>query len=186
MPEASRGRALDTAVGDAALAHTLRLLDLHGYDGLRMKDVASAARIGLGALYRRWSGKHDLVVAALRASLDEHASTETDDAHADLVAGLLRLADGTHQGLGRLVAASLRHPDSELARVVSEAKLDPIRAATAGRLQRIIGAAPDLLARADIGPAMIFYLTALHGTPPSQQVIESDIVPLMTGGAALP
>src|ERR1700740_598608 len=46
------------------LAVTLRLLQEHGYDGLTVDAVASAARASKATVYRRWPSKAELVLAA--------------------------------------------------------------------------------------------------------------------------
>src|ERR1700753_2752972 len=46
------------------LAVTLQLLQEHGYDGLTVDAVASAARASKSTVYRRWPSKADLVWAA--------------------------------------------------------------------------------------------------------------------------
>jgi AcrR family transcriptional regulator len=43
---------------------TLRLLQQHGYDGLTVDAVASAARASKATVYRRWPSKAELVLAA--------------------------------------------------------------------------------------------------------------------------
>jgi AcrR family transcriptional regulator len=56
-----RGRALEDALYAAAVAE----LAEHGYAAVSMEGVAARAGTGKAALYRRWSTKHDLVLAAL-------------------------------------------------------------------------------------------------------------------------
>ena len=46
------------------LAVTLQLLQEHGYDGLTVDAVASAARASKATVYRRWPSKAELVLAA--------------------------------------------------------------------------------------------------------------------------
>ncbi len=46
------------------LAVTLQLLQEHGYDGLTVDAVASAARASKSTVYRRWPSKAELVLAA--------------------------------------------------------------------------------------------------------------------------
>ena len=41
------------------------LLDEVGYDHLRVQDVAERAHVGLATIYRRWSTKQELVIAAM-------------------------------------------------------------------------------------------------------------------------
>jgi len=61
-PTRRRGAALESDLLDAAWAE-LRAV---GYAHLTMEGVASRARTGKQVLYRRWSNRAELVVAALR------------------------------------------------------------------------------------------------------------------------
>jgi len=62
------------------------LLDEVGYDHLRVQDVADRAHVGLATIYRRWSTKQELVIAAMRRSKVSFDRVETDDPRADLEA----------------------------------------------------------------------------------------------------
>lgn len=177
-----RGRPRDPAVDAAALRETLALLDAHGYEGLRVADVARNAGIGLGSLYRRWPTKYALVVAALRAAAAERETPATGDPVEDLVAGLRGLCAGLERrGGGRLMSVLLSDPDSELATAVREAKITPYLAANRDRLRRVVGPVPDLETRADAGAALVFAGLLAHGAPPDEARIRAEIVPLMTG-----
>ena len=57
-----RGEALEHAVLEAAWDE---LMDV-GFPGLTMESVAARAKTGVAVLYRRWSNKDDLVMAALQ------------------------------------------------------------------------------------------------------------------------
>ncbi|MEV0205916.1 TetR family transcriptional regulator [Streptomyces sp. NPDC050788] len=176
-----RGRPFDPAVGEAALQATRSLLEERGYAGLRVADVARSAGIGLGALYRRWPDKHTLVLEALRGAVSHQEVPQTEDAMADLLAGLDALAQGLAERSKPLLAVVLSGSDPQLAAAVREAKLVPLRQGHHDRLRRVLGDVPDLDARADVGPALIILNLLLHGRPPSAQEIRERIVPLMLG-----
>ena len=53
-------------------------------------------------------------MAALRADMARHEEVESEDPLADLDAALGRIAGAMPNGLGRLIAACLSQPDSEL------------------------------------------------------------------------
>jgi AcrR family transcriptional regulator len=55
------------------LAVTLRLLQEHGYDGLTVDAVASAARASKATVYRRWPSKAELVLAAFNEGVRQVA-----------------------------------------------------------------------------------------------------------------
>jgi AcrR family transcriptional regulator len=62
-----RGEALERAIYDAVLDE----LAATGYDNLTMEGVAARAQTGKAALYRRWPGRRDLVLEALRTTLPD-------------------------------------------------------------------------------------------------------------------
>jgi len=55
------------------LAVTLRLLQEHGYDGLTVDAVVSAARASKATVYRRWPSKAELVLAAFNEGVRQVA-----------------------------------------------------------------------------------------------------------------
>jgi AcrR family transcriptional regulator len=183
MVEVHRGRPRDERIDDVALAATVSLLAERGYESLRMKDVAERAGIGLGALYRRWSGKQDLVVAALRAGAHEDHPVDADPVEG-LVAALMRVGDAVDRGLGALVAACLRDPGSEIAVVAREAKLAPMVASVGQHLRGCVGDIGDIETRSEMGPAFILWRYAVTGSTPTQSEIRDDLLPLM--GIAIP
>lgn len=176
----TRGRPRDPAVGEAALRETLALLDEQGYDGLRVAEVAGRAGIGLGSLYRRWPTKYALVVDALRVAAADRTVEPTDDPEADLLTGLVTIAEGLGKRGGRLLSVLLSEPTSELANAVREAKVEPIRTANRDRLRRLLGPVPDLDTRADLGPALVLMHLMIHGTAPDEKLIREQFLPAMT------
>jgi AcrR family transcriptional regulator len=176
-----RGRPRDPAVGRAALRETLALLDEHGYDRLRVADVARNAGIGLGSLYRRWPTKYELVVDALCAPASEHDVEPTGDPLEDLVARLVRIADAFGMRTA-LLSVLFSAPRSELAAAVREAKVEPVRAEIKELLSRVVGPVPDLEVRADVGPALIVMRLVTRGIPPDEAEIRSTILPVMLAG----
>ena len=65
----STPRRRGTDLEDALYAATLAELVEVGYGKLSMEGIATRAHTGKAALYRRWTNKHDLVLAALRDAL---------------------------------------------------------------------------------------------------------------------
>lgn len=176
-----RGRRPDPAVGQAALDATLELLAERGYAGLRVADVASRAGIGLGALYRRWPTKREMVSSALGALAAEQQLPTTGDPVADLRIGLEAIVDALAGPYARLLADIVRDPD--LAAVVRQAKLAPLLAAHRERLRRVVGDLPDLDARAELGPALILFRTLVLGRVPTSAELRDEILPLMLAGS---
>jgi AcrR family transcriptional regulator len=168
-------------VDEAALSVTLELLDEHGYAGLRVGDVAERAGIGLGALYRRWATKRDLVLAALKAAMIDIDLPASSDPLTDLIETLAAISTGLTGRGGRLLAVLFADSEPELANAVRQAKVVPAQAAIRERLRRLIGNVPDLGTRADIGPGLILMHALTHTRPMTRTQIRERVVPLMTG-----
>jgi AcrR family transcriptional regulator len=90
-----RGEALYAAIFDAALAELTEV----GYARLTMERVAARARTSKASLYKRWPGRADLVLAALRHRRGEPSPTpDTGSLHGDVLA-LLRAGAAQLNGL---------------------------------------------------------------------------------------
>jgi AcrR family transcriptional regulator len=165
------------------MAATLRLLEQKGYEQVRMGDIAAEAGVGLGAMYRRWPGKKELVAAALQLPRGEHSSQVLDDPREDLLAALLRVCNAVDQGLGRIVAECLIQPGSELSNVAIHAKLNPLVDAIGIKLARLNDSSA---ARASIAPAFILWHAAVTGRAPSVQELESQLLPALGVPEATP
>lgn len=116
-----RGRPRDNAIDDRVTQATLTLLAAHGYSALTLDAVAKEAGVTRPTLYRRWSGKAALVVAALGAAAPPLVASSTSDALADLretaVDFIVRLGESGYAGTIFAVHAEARH-DPELAALV--------------------------------------------------------------------
>jgi AcrR family transcriptional regulator len=158
---------------------TLELLDERGYGGLRVDDVAERAGIGLGALYRRWATKSELVAAALTAAAAEQHVAPSGDPETDLLDGLVAIAGALGGRGGRLLALLFSGTEPELAAAIRSAKVIPLRDANRERLRRVLGDVPDLAQRADLGPGLIVLRFMAEGNPPTRQQIAEQVMPLM-------
>lgn len=112
-PGRPRNQDLDAAI-DAAV---IDLLTEHGYEGLRVDDVAARAGVSKPTIYRRFPNKPSLAVHAL-ARLKQHTipANDTGDVLQDLrriVHDLFASLDGTALGgaFAGLVAEKRHHPD---------------------------------------------------------------------------
>lgn len=180
---ASRGRPRDPAVDHAILEATLELLTEHGYAGLRVGDVAARAGSGLGALYRRWPTKRDLVFAALQTAVPDAGVPVTEDPRADVLAGLQALAAGTAGRPGRLLSGLMSEAASDptLAQAVGELLIEPQRRSASERLRRVVGEVDDLQLRADVGPAVLFLRGLILRDPLLPEEVEAQLLPLVLG-----
>jgi AcrR family transcriptional regulator len=86
-----RGRPRDPQVDASILAAAERELRRRGFAGMSVQRVATEARVGKAAIYRRYRDKTDLAVAAITAIRDTGVLPSTGDARADLVERLRRL-----------------------------------------------------------------------------------------------
>lgn len=91
MKERRRGAALEKALLKAAWAE----LDEHGYAGLTMAGVAARAGTSRPVLARRWDGKADLAIAAIRQQMAKYPLDVADhgDARIELLELLERASD---------------------------------------------------------------------------------------------
>lgn len=105
--EAARpGRPRDPDVDRAIMDAAQDLLLERGYAGTTIAEVAARARCGRSAIYRRWSGKADLVVAAVLDSQVPALSPDTGSLRGDLIAAAMHFA-GQDERAARVLATML-------------------------------------------------------------------------------
>jgi AcrR family transcriptional regulator len=112
----STGRPLDEELSDAILDAAIELIGEEGYAGVSIAAVAQRAGVHRPAIYRRWPGKLDLVVAALRRLKPPPPDRDTGRVRDDLVAylidsGYTKRADQQMQCVLRLHADMGDEPD---------------------------------------------------------------------------
>lgn len=179
----STPRRRGTDLEDALYAATLAELVEVGYGKLSMEGVATRAHTGKAALYRRWTSKHDLVLAALRDALPDFPMLDPAmSARANLRAVLTTLCDVLARPnpfpyiniVGELVreaefrtmftqdivAPRLRVIQSILRHGVDTGEIAP-------------GALTPLTAKT--GPALVMQTVLLTGKPPTRAEIETII-----------
>ncbi|WP_419995659.1 TetR/AcrR family transcriptional regulator [Streptomyces boninensis] len=78
-PAAARGRPRDAGLERRITAAVLDLLAEAGYEGVTFEAVARRCQTSKASLYRRWSAKRDMVIAAVKAGPAQHgAATPVD------------------------------------------------------------------------------------------------------------
>ncbi len=82
------GRPRDRTIDEAVLSVTLDHLARDGYAAMSLAAVASEAGTTRPALYRRWAGKEELVVAALATVAATSAGEPSGDLFEDLIGEL--------------------------------------------------------------------------------------------------
>ncbi len=104
---ARRGRPRDPALDRKILGAALDALAERGYSGLSVEAVAAAAGVGKTTIYRRFSGKDDLVAAALEALAGAVELPDTGSTRDDLTGYLERLHETVLKGPGIPAFAAL-------------------------------------------------------------------------------
>ena len=116
-PPLSRSEACELAICESALALVAEV----GYDRLSMDALAERARASKATIYRRWSGKAEVVVAALRrrhsAANAFDLEVDTGSVRGDLLAMLERACTAMSSEDGALITGLFQamRTDPELA-----------------------------------------------------------------------
>jgi AcrR family transcriptional regulator len=181
-----RGRPRDPDLDDAVLGATVELLGERGYQQLRIADIAERAGSGLGAVYRRWSSKREVVLAALDRVVPDRDLPVTDDPAEDVLTGLRRVAAATVGPGGRLLAGLLPdlQDDPDMAAAVRGRILNAIRGEHRERVRRLVGDVGDLDLRADLGPAYLLLHGLFLGRSPSEEELETLLALTRGSGAS--
>jgi AcrR family transcriptional regulator len=120
-----RGGELEAALLDAAWAELVEA----GFAKLTMESVAARARTGVAVLYRRWSGKDELVLAAIAHYGRQHPVDipDTGNLRDDMLILLGGLSDGRYTftivitaAFAGLLASTGLTPAGVRARLLSE------------------------------------------------------------------
>lgn len=131
------GRPRDPEVERGILAATQDLLVDRGYGGTTIAAVARRAQCGKSAIYRRWSTKVELVVAAVRALHISTAAPDTGSLRNDLITVASHFA-GSDERSGRVLASLLSElgHDAELRDVAYRTIGEPPVAALTAVIER--------------------------------------------------
>ena len=193
VAERPMGRPRDARADRAILAATLELIAEVGVHEFRTEDVADRAKVGKGAIYRRYRSKDELVTAAVAALVSEEiAIPDTGSTRGDLLVLMREAVDlycGSLAGrlMPNLVGAMAQKP--ELARAVRERFLAGRRAALAAVLQRGVERGdlrPDLDVELalDVLGGPLFYRLLITGGPLDEQLAEGVADLIVRGFAA--
>lgn len=178
-----RSRRRGAALEDALYTATLTELAAHGYAALSMEGVAARAQTGKAALYRRWSSKHELVLAALRHAMPALPDPDPDQSvRANLMAiftSLCGVLAGSTPLPGISMAAELLH-EPELRASFTDELLTPRLQTIETVLRRGVDTGeinPTTLGplTARIGPALILQTILLTGEPPSTHELQTIV-----------
>ena len=185
------GRPRNPEIDKAVVRATLAVLGESGYAGLRLDEVARRAGTTKPAIYRRWSGRQRLVLAALGQRLGEARAPDTGCTLCDLdeclklfVAAFRRMPPGV---IGPLFADCAG--DRELRAAFMTTLFDPPRAAVRATLEGA-HARGDLREEVDLDLVLdligsLVHYRALFGHAPTSDVeIESAVEALLSGIAS--
>jgi AcrR family transcriptional regulator len=113
-PVPTRGRPRSAEADQAITDATIALLEEEGYAAMTMQGVAARAGVSTATLYRRWTSKQDLVVAALQKLVPESDTIDTGSLTSDLDTFLHRaetkLASDEGQLIKGIIGEAVRNP----------------------------------------------------------------------------
>jgi AcrR family transcriptional regulator len=185
---------LDPARERAILEVIRELLADVGYDRMSIDELARRARASKSTIYRRWSGKPEMVAAALHGLMTDHpALPDTGSLRGDLIAamtGFCRLYERKRPIVLSLLAAI--RSDPSLGRLLHEHVLQTGLAETTVILDRAVArgdlpATPDVSAIVEVGKALLWHRLLLSGEPLDEpwvrHVVDHVFRPLLTAAA---
>jgi AcrR family transcriptional regulator len=194
VPESHGGRPLDATRDDALRASALELLAEIGYDRLTIDKIAAHAGAGKATIYRRWSGKAELIVDALMCQKGATPLTpDTGTLRGDLSA----LIDQSDVEEGQLdtqvmigLVSALPH-DAELRDVFRTQLIEPHTAQLAVVFNRAvergeIRPVANMDTIVSILPALVFHRLLVSATVPDraffESIVEGVLLPLLEIG----
>ena len=177
----------DAAICDATLALLLEV----GYDRMSMDAVAARAHASKATIYRRWPGKQELVLDAVRSrGPGMVVPDDTGSLHGDLVATYRSALEGVGAEDAELVAGVLRAMRStpELADCVPtqvlESKCQVSRTNVAPAVERgELPAETDPMLLHEVASALWFHRILVVGGPVDDDfiahVVDDVLIPLL-------
>lgn len=190
-PGSARGIARESAICAAAL----ELLGEVGYDRMSMDAVATRAKASKATIYRRWPGKRELVVHAIRCRGPQPLDPpDTGSLRGDIIA-TLRTA---HEGIGSedvaLLSGVLRamREAPEIADTLRQQVLVDKRNVGAAIVRRAVergelGPHADPAVFHEVAPALMFFRVLITGEPIDDEffahVADDVLIPLLAGSA---
>ena len=177
---------------EAILQATLELLAEVGYDQLTIDGVAARAHCSKATIYRRWQGKAELVITAVRrhSAPPPQPAPGTGSLREDLLAALEAMRSslaGQDTALLLGLMTAMRH-DRELAAVVREQVVDNKREVFGAAMARAVTrgelpAGADHTLLAEISSAMLLSRQLVTGGPLdaafAQELVDDVLLPLL-------
>jgi AcrR family transcriptional regulator len=169
-----QGRPRSAESHQAMLQATLELLAEVGFEAMSIEGIAALAGVGKTTIYRRYSGKEELVAAAIEQVRAEVVIPNTGKLWNDMDALIEQSAQITLGPIGRQAVAmiiSSAAGNAQFAKIYWEKYLEPRRAAFAIVIER---AKARKEIQADLDPGLVFdamsgiMLYALIFPPPTE------------------
>nr|MDQ3757161.1 TetR/AcrR family transcriptional regulator [Actinomycetota bacterium] len=185
----SPGRPRDPATDQAIVDAAIDVLREQGFGGFTVDAVAARAGVSKATIYRRWSGKEELILAAAETVVADLPSPDTGSVRDDLLAIAKAVAahftsDTAGCLAADLVAEATRNEEARalMRRFTSARRTVSVavvrRAIARGELRADVD--PDTVVDAVVGP--IFFRARVSGASLGPRVIER-IVDLALRGA---
>jgi AcrR family transcriptional regulator len=177
-PAARGGRPRSRAVDEALCRATLQALEDEGYARLSMAGVARRAGVSGTTLYRRWSSKEDLVVAALAALRTAVSCPDTGSLEGDLVAMLHEGAGALRNERGRILRGLIGEifTNADLSALVRDRLGGPARQQVIEMLERAVrrGEIPasDPGVALDVIQGPLLHRFMIRGESPTPEVVD--------------
>jgi AcrR family transcriptional regulator len=185
------GRRLDLSRDDELRNAALGLLAEIGYERLTMDAIAASAGAGKATLYRRWSGKAELVLDAIVCAKSHVTRPDTGSLHGDLTEMFEHAADNDSefdaQVMVGLVGAMAR--DEELREAFQERMIAPLLSVLmevfeAAIARGEIAPVDDLEFVVSVVPAFMLYRHVVFGDAFSPStlasIVDNVLMPLVT------
>ena len=188
-PTGPRAQAREQVILDAAL----ELLMEVGYDRLSMDALAERAHAGKATIYRHWSGKAQVVAAAVHRMKGGGASEpfpSTGSLRGDLLAALDQIACSATDADAAIIAGvmSAMRSDPELAELVRTQVLDSKKGEFNGIIERAVrrgelprGGSAELVE--EVISALLINRLVIRGLPVdgefSIHVVDDIVLPLL-------
>lgn len=184
------GRPRSVERDRALLLATQDLLAEVGYDRLSIDAVASRCGAGKTTIYRRWSGKSELVADAVALLHGDYPHPDTGTLRGDLVsmASTWLAADARRDAVVAGLLTAMAH-DENLREAVRVAVAEPHQEVFAGIVERArargeVASELDLEVIGAVFPAVTFhYLTVLAapmGKALVERIIDSVLLPALS------
>ena len=191
-PGRPRSVEADRAILDAALDLFVR----QGYEAMSIEGVAAQARVGKTTVYRRWTSKEELIVAAIDELIFDVVPIETGSLRDDLVGLLVSIQTVmTSSRAGAVFPRMAAHvaEGSPLGRAYLERVIEPrfavLQEIVAGGIERgelPAGTDPELVRALLVGPVLMWKLmrrlTRRGARVRAERIVDTVLAGLIANG----